>query len=323
MAQASPSLTQWAGQQLDNQGVTLQSLYGDASHRRYFRLSTAEKSLVLCDASTEKTDIPAFVEVAKYLRQQGLTVPEIYAMDNIHGYLLLSDLGNSTLQTVLTADNVDQYYQVAFDDLLKMQAGTEQAKKIVPKYDTTLLQREWVIFVNWFLTKYRQLDTEQHHEVLNKAYQLLETTFLQQPQVFVHRDYHSRNLMLQPDDTLGILDFQGAKIGPICYDLVSLIKGCYIDWPIAQVEQWALAMQPRLWQQIEAEPVSQQQFLRWLDLTGLQRHLKVLGQFARKMISEKNDSYMPDMPRVLNYVTQVCQRYPELKEFYQLLASLK
>jgi aminoglycoside/choline kinase family phosphotransferase len=322
MADQLHNLTLWAQQQLGDQALTLQPLYGDASRRRYFRVACNDLTYILADATAEKNSLYDFCLIAKALQQHNVHVPAIIAQDLVHGYMLESDFGDRTLLSVLNAQNAENYYQQAFDNLLKMQLCDAIPEQPLPDYDIALLKREWGVFTTWFLEKYHNIVLAEHAQMLDDVLQLLIETFFEQPQVFVHRDYHSRNLMVLDNDELGIIDFQGAKRGPITYDLVSLIKGCYIDWPTADVQQWAVQMQTRMWQQHDFAPVSEAQFLRWFDLTGLQRHLKVLGQFARQSLAEGNDSYMPDMPRVIYYVLPVCARYPELKGLETLLRDI-
>lgn len=323
MASSLQSLTQWAGQQLGDQSVTLQPLYGDASRRRYFRVKSDAKTYILGDASAEITTVPAFVDIAAMLTHQEVIVPKIYATDLVHGYVLEADLGDTTLLSVLNTDNVEQFYKNASDIILKMQSCDLKAHPTLPHYDKTFLQREWMVFTTWFLENYYKVTLADHAPMLERCLQLCYDIFSEQPRVFVHRDFHSRNLMvLDKTDSLAVIDFQGAVQGPITYDIVSLLKGCYIDWPPEQVRQWALQFKEKLWQQSGAPAVSDAQYLRWFDLTGLQRHLKVLGQFCRQALIEKNESYLPDMPRVLSYVMATCKQYPELHELHQLLKGI-
>ena len=320
---SSPAvLLQWVQQHLNDPSITLQPLCGDASHRRYYRLQKSGNSLIVVDASAELNEILAFTTIAHSFRQRGLQVPTIYAQNSTRGYLLLSDLGDTLLLQQLSTDNVDYYYRQAYTDLLVMQQIEKTIDYRLPYYDMVLIQKEWEVFTHWFLVQYKKVTLASQATVLHEVFTLLLTTMQTQPQVFIHRDYHSRNLMAVVGQRLGILDFQGACWGPITYDLVSLLKDCYIDWSSTRVQQWALTMYPQLWQQAGLAPVNEQQFLRYFDFTGLQRHLKVLGQFARKALVEQDESYLQDMPRVQRYVLEVCDRYAELHNFKQLLLRL-
>ena len=323
MASSLQSLKQWVSQQLSDQGVTLQSLCPDASYRRYFRVKCAGQTYILADASAELSTVPVFIEIAAMLKQQGVIVPEIYASDIKRGYLLEADLGDTTLLSILDANNADSFYKKACEIILKIQAYPLDSHPTLPRYDSALLQREWTVFTTWFLEKYHGVTLADVAPMLTQCRQLFEDIFNEQPQVLVHRDFHSRNIMVLDDnEQLAVIDFQGAVQGPITYDAVSLLKGCYIAWPPEQVLEWALQLKENMFAQGTLPPVSDAQYLRWFELTGLQRHLKVLGQFCRQSLEDANDAYLPDMPRVLNYVLAICGRYPELKDLNQLLKGL-
>ena len=322
MKNSLSALLRWTQQRLNNPSITLQPLPEDASQRRYYRIENDDKCLVAVDASAEPEEIPAFVAIAAALRQLDLQVPDIYALELSRGFLLVSDFGDRMLLRQLNTENVHEYYQQAYQDLLKIQTLQQVDDYQVPFYDVNLIQREWQVFVHWFLQQYKNINLSLYADLLENIFNRLVNNMQEQPQVFIHRDYHSRNLMVLSECQLGILDFQGARMGPITYDLVSLLKDCYIGWPSEQVEQWALDMYPRLWEQAGLSIVSADQFLYYFHLTGLQRHLKVLGQFARKLLLEKKPSYMQDMPRVQRYVIEVCTRYSELSDFKQFLLEL-
>ena len=319
MENSLSALLQWTQQRLNNPSITLQPLPEDASQRRYYRVGNDDKCLVAVDASAERAEIPAFLAVDVAMRQLGLQVPDIYTVEPSNGFLLVSDFGDRVLLHQLNSASVNDYYQQAYQDLLKMQTLGQINNYAVPDYDHDLIKREWEIFVHWFLQQYKNVNLSLYTDLLENIFNLLIFNMQQQPQVFIHRDYHSRNLMILSNEQLGILDFQGARIGPITYDLVSLLKDCYIDWSSTQVECWALQMYPHLWRQANLSIINKEQFLYYFHFTGLQRHLKVLGQFARKLLLEKKPSYMKDMPRVQRYVMDVCKRYSELSEFKQFL----
>lgn len=312
------SLTHWVKLQLADQSVTLQPLYGDASRRRYFRVASQDKSYIVADVSCEKTSLLAFIELDELLYQQGLRVPDLYFSDAVHGYLIQEDFGDKTLLSQLTADNVNAFYQQALQCLYQLQSCHLAAPHPLRQYGKTLLTREWGIFTNWYLEKYQQKNLTKHQNTLAEVYALLASIFAEQPQVFVHRDYHSRNLMVLDDDELGIIDFQGAVVGPVTYDIVSLLKDCYIDWPETQRQQWLQNAHAALVER-NVTSVDYETFLRWFDLTGLQRHLKVLGLFARLAMADHNEKYLSDLPRVLYYVQQVFERYPELAALKKLM----
>ena len=269
MKNSLSALLRWTQQRLNNPSITLQPLPEDASQRRYYRIENDDKCLVAVDASAEPEEIPAFVATAAALRQLDLQVPDIYALELSRGFLLVSDFGDRMLLRQLNTENVYEYYQQAYQDLLKIQTLQQVDDYQVPFYDVNLIQREWQVFVHWFLQQYKNINLSLCADLLENIFNRLVNNMQEQPQVFIHRDYHSRNLMVLSECQLGVLDFQGARMGPITYDLVSLLKDCYIDWPSEQVEQWALDMYPRLWEQAGLSIVSADQFLYYFHLTGL------------------------------------------------------
>jgi aminoglycoside/choline kinase family phosphotransferase len=310
---APAELLPWALSVLDlpDDGVlpTLSVVAGDASHRRYFRLATATDTYVLVDAppATEKND--AFLHVRALLAAAGVRVPDLLGADLHRGYLLLEDLGDRLLLSVLDATSVDDYYRRAFDLLEKM-AAVDTDRSGLAAYDRALLSEELSRFGQWFVREllgYPLSAAEQ--TLLHNFFTLLNDSALQQPSVFVHRDFHSRNLMLSGRDDLSVIDFQDAVVGPVTYDLVSLLRDCYIQWPVAQVQSWALAYWSRLQARGQLGDIDERQFLRWFDWMGLQRHIKVLGTFARLYLRDGKSGYLDDLPRVLHYVLEIADQY--------------
>ena len=292
----------------------------DASFRRYFRVVWQDKSYIVMDAPPDKEDCHPFIMVAEMLHRIGLNVPVILEQDLEQGLLLLSDLGNTVYLSELNNATVDNLYTSAMDALLIMQRQGEVNN--LPPYDKALLENEAALFHQWFIEQHLQqsLSTEQHKR-LNNAVELLVDNALAQPQVCVHRDYHSRNLMinkLNPEQP-GILDFQDAVVGPVTYDLVSLLKDCYIDWPREQVEKWVSQYREKAISQGVIENISHEVFLKWFDLMGMQRHLKAIGIFARLKHRDGKTGYIKDIPRTLDYVIDVAERYPEFSELAQWL----
>jgi hypothetical protein len=310
----------------------------DASFRRYFRVSTSggcmdagriapdqlsEQSLatagqqfIVMDAPPAKENIEPFIRIAKLLTQHQINVPTIFQQNLTDGFLLLEDFGNQCFLDQLNETTVDELYQTALDSLFKLQTQVSVQNAGLPSYDEALLHRELAIFDEWFLTEL--LDIQIPISVWERVRTLLTASALEQPHAFVHRDYHSRNLMVLASDSPGIIDFQDAVIGPISYDLVSLLRDCYIDWPEQQVEQWRLNYFERL-RQAGLITCSPAQFKRWFDLMGMQRHLKAIGIFSRLHLRDGKSNYLADIPRTLNYVTTVCAAYPELAEFNAFL----
>ena len=288
----------------------------DASFRRYFRIKTPDGSFVIMDAPPDKENIGAFISVADLLAKIHVNVPIIYQQNIEEGYLLLEDFGSLCFLDQLTIDNVSGLYASAFDALLIMQSQTSLEHCNLPAYNSALLQRELSIFEDWFLNE--SLDASLPDQLWTNLCELLINSALEQPQVCVHRDYHSRNLMFLTDDSPGIIDFQDAVIGPITYDLVSLLRDCYISWSPELIAQWRSDYYQRL-VALELITVTPEQFKRWFDLMGLQRHLKAIGIFSRLHLRDGKSTYLNDIPRTLNYVLTVCDEYQELSAFSEFL----
>lgn len=290
----------------------------DASFRRYFRIKVPDGQYIVMDAPPEKENISSFLKVAKLLKASDVHVPAIFEQNLTDGFLLLEDFGSQCYLDQLNADNADALYQSAFNSLFKLQANTALADCDLPLYDNLLLARELAIFDDWFLQSF--LDIEMPAHIRDPLHELLVASALEQPVICVHRDFHSRNLMALDSDTPGVIDFQDAVIGPITYDLVSLLRDCYIAWPETQVERWLTRYYHRLLQN-DLIDCSLAQFRRWFDLMGMQRHLKAIGIFSRLNLRDGKPGYLKDIPRTLNYVIEQAQIYPELSEFSQFLQS--
>ncbi|WP_370981249.1 aminoglycoside phosphotransferase family protein [Agaribacterium sp. ZY112] len=298
----------------------LKPLSGDAGARRYYRLDTQAKVL-LVDAPPESENSERFCAVASWLSKRGLRVPKILAHDSEQGFLLLEDLGDALLQAQLNEDTVDTYYAEAMSMLLHLQASELDAA-LFPAYDRALLQRELDLFDEWFLTHLLsfELNVEQQAALAVLKQMLIESA-ISEPQVIVHRDFHSRNLLLLADESLATIDFQDAVYGPLSYDLVSLLKDCYIDWPRERVERWALTYASLAADAGLMPAQGATEFLRSFDLMGLQRHLKVLGIFARLSLRDGKHHYLQDLPRVLAYVLEVLSLYDEAGILSSLFAD--
>jgi aminoglycoside/choline kinase family phosphotransferase len=288
----------------------------DASFRRYFRVLTSKQQFIVMDAPPTKENIEPFIRITKLLAQSQINVPSIFQQNLTNGFLLLEDFGSQCFLDRLDASTADDLYQSAFDSLFKLQTRTSIQNAGLPSYDEPLLHRELAIFEEWFLGQL--LDIQIPATVWETVRAILIASALEQPSTCVHRDYHSRNLMVLDSDSPGVIDFQDAVIGPITYDLVSLLRDCYIAWPEPRVERWRQGYFERL-QQAGLINCSPAQFKRWFDLMGLQRHLKAIGIFSRLHLRDSKSVYLDDIPRTLNYVTTVCAAYPELAEFNDFL----
>jgi len=275
------------------------------------------------DAPPFRENVSPYLHIARLLAGLGLNVPIVLEENLEQGFLLLSDLGSEQYLAILNNSNVETLYADALAALLVIQKSAPNQPGALPAYDRALLQRELEIFREWYLQKHLGLRLSRQQEtIINESYELLINSALQQPTVFVHRDYHSRNLMKTTKNNPGILDFQDAVIGPVTYDIVSLLKDCYISWPRARVEAWALQHKSKLVESGVIQDVDDKQFLRWFDFMGAQRHLKATGIFARLDLRDGKPDYLKDIPRTLSYVFDVSQRYDELHPLHQFLLMI-
>jgi aminoglycoside/choline kinase family phosphotransferase len=304
---------------------TLSIVAGDASPRRYFRFALGTSSYVLAEAPPATEKNAAFVRIGALLCDAGVKVPAVLGVDYDRGFLLLEDLGDRLLLPLLDADSVDIQYRQAFTVLARM-AAVDTVSTGLGDYDRALLREELGRFQEWFVERLLGYTVpEQEQASLDKLLSQLIDSALEQPRVLVHRDFHSRNLMVSEDDELAVIDFQDAVVGPITYDLVSLLRDCYIQWPAARVQDWALAYHDLLHTQGLAAGVEQAQFLRWFDWMGLQRHLKVLGTFARLFLRDGKPAYLDDLPLVIRYVMEITARHaadePAFADFHAWFAQ--
>ncbi len=315
MPERIKKLTNWLNTQL-NSVFELTPITNDASFRRYFRVDTNGEHYIAMDAPPDKENCHPYVNVANQFVTAGLNAPKVIASDFSQGFLLITDLGSQLYLPALNSSTVEKLYKDAFDALLIMQ--TLSAGHL-PAYDEALLQREMNLFIDWLLEKYLNypLSTDLRNQ-LQICFNILIDNALSQPQIFVHRDYHSRNLIVTTENNPGILDFQDAVKGPITYDLVSLLRDCYIAWPQSQIETWVKHYYQRT---LNVENMTEETFLRWFNLMGIQRHLKASGIFARLYCRDQKNGYLKDVPRTLNYIVTVSEHYPELKLLHDLIAQ--
>lgn len=318
MGQRLEQLNHWLSMELGLPQYSIAPASSDASFRRYFRVQFGGESRIVMDAPPEKEDSHPFVAIARQLRSIGLNVPEILAEDFEQGFLLLSDLGSRQYLDELNEQSVERLYGDAMGALATLQARGPQADRL-PPYDRALLLREMELFREWLLDRHLGLTLgESEQKLLDETFSLLADSALAQPAVSVHRDYHSRNLMVSEHNP-GILDFQDAVYGPVTYDLVSLLRDCYIAWPRERVEGWVLAYHDIALDNGILHERQQGRFLHWFDLMGVQRHLKASGIFARLNHRDGKPGYLKDIPRTLDYVVEVSSRYPQLVPFLHLL----
>lgn len=293
----------------------------DASFRRYFRVSVDDATHIVMDAPPQHEDCGPFLHVAKLFAAAGAHVPEILDQDLQQGFLLLSDLGSTTYLQALDEDNADPLYRDAIEALVKIQLASRP--DVLPPYDEALLLREMRLFPEWYVGKHLQTDlSASQQEMLERTFALIALNNLAQPKVYVHRDYHSRNLMASSPNP-GVLDFQDAVHGPITYDLASLFKDAYISWDEERVLDWTI----RYWERAKKAglPVNADfyEFYRDFEWMGVQRHIKVLGIFARLRHRDGKEAYLKDMPLVMTYLRKACERYNALGPLLRLLDDLE
>jgi aminoglycoside/choline kinase family phosphotransferase len=314
------TLEAWLHARLLGEFFSVAPASADASFRRYFRVATSAGTRIVMDAPPEHEDCRPFVKVAHLFRAAGVNVPEVLAEDIENGYLLLSDLGNTMYLPALTDDTAAKLYDDATTALVKIQQASRP--DVLPDYDRELLLRELRLFPDWYIAKHLGVELSPTQiQTLGSAFEAILTNNLAQPRVYVHRDYHSRNLMVTEPNP-GIIDFQDAVFGPVTYDLVSLLKDAYIAWDEARIIDWAV----RYWEKARkaALPVDADfsVFYRDFEWMGVQRHIKVLGIFARLFHRDGKDQYLRDMPLVMTYLRKACERYSGLGAFLRLLDEL-
>lgn len=313
-------IEEWLGRQLRGRAFSLAPASADASFRRYFRVTLADSTLILMDAPPKQEDCRPFIQVAGLMAAAGLHVPLIIAQDLAQGFLLMTDLGPTTYLAALNDGNADELFRDATAALIRWQLASREG--VLPPYDEVLLRRELDLFPEWYLKRHLgiELDDGQHRS-LDTVFRLIIANNLAQPKTYVHRDYMPRNLMLSNPNP-GVLDFQDAVYGPITYDLASLFKDAFLSWDEPRVLDWTI----RYWERARAArlPVHSDfaEFYRDLEWMGLQRHLKVLGIFARIYHRDGKPAYVKDTPRFLGYVSAVSERYAGLSALLRLLDQI-
>ena len=318
-------LQSWLHQLFPGQRLAITPASADASFRRYFRASLPGRTLIVMDAPPQHENCRPFIQVAELFLAAGVNVPRVLEQDLEQGFLLLTDLGNTTYLSALDEDSASRLYRDATAALIKIQLASRP--DVLPAYDAALLMREMSLFPEWYVGKHLGVTlTDAQQATLHGVFEALNRNILAQGKVYVHRDYHSRNLMVC-DDGLGanpgILDFQDAVYGAVTYDLVSLLRDAYIHWQEEQVLDWAV----RYWEQAKKAslPVAQDvsEFYRDFEWVGAQRHIKILGIFARLYHRDGKEGYLKDLPLVMDYLRKACERYAELRPLLRLLDELE
>lgn len=320
-------LEHWLGGLFGTRDFAIAPASADASFRRYFRVTRAGQSWIAMDAPPDKEDLEPYIRVAGILAQAGVNAPRVMERDLAQGFLLNTDLGNRTyLMEFDSGADADRLYDDAMRALVQIQANAAELALELPEYSNALLRREMELFPEWFCVHHVQVELARDElDALQQVFEFLITAALGQPRVFVHRDYHSRNLMVgdgaRYGQNPGILDFQDAVLGPVTYDLVSLLRDCYVAWPIERIHGWVARFRQLARAAGVAAGEDEKEFLRWFDLMGVQRHLKAVGIFARLWHRDGKSGYLKDIPRTLNYIRVVSATYPELAFLKQLIES--
>ncbi|MEA3419596.1 MAG: phosphotransferase [Campylobacterota bacterium] len=288
----------------------------DASFRSYYRLKDGKSSTIVMDSSLQKESLSPFIEMTGRLVKADVRVPKILAQNLEEGFLLLEDLGNTHLLQRLSNSNFNSFYSKAMDEIVKMQQADTQG---LPLYDAAFLGFEMELMEEWYLEKYlgKALDSVERRIIAKTIEKVIEVVLSQPQGFFVHRDFHSRNLMLTPQDEIVVIDYQDARVGAVTYDLVSLLRDCYISFDPVKIEKLALLFRDKKGLDIDDET-----FMRWFDFMGLQRHIKVLGIFARLHLRDGKDGYLDDIPQTLKYVKEVSAKYEEMKPLLNLFEKL-
>ncbi|MDP3705004.1 MAG: phosphotransferase [Legionellaceae bacterium] len=339
------ALKDWLTTLFPDTAFTVSSLTGDASFRRYYRLHTANTTQIIMDTPPDKIALEPFIQIGQFLRNKGFTTPIVHAIDYTHGFVLLSDFGDDLFLQVISSHDADALYKSALKILAQMQlCSTEELN--LATFDKPFMLNELSLFQDWFLERYLGLTLEPNEkQILHDTYDWLTDMISNQPKVFVHRDYHSRNIMLVPRSppligsfstesmdranksreagteqlplNLGIIDFQDAMLGPFTYDVVSLLKDCYIQWPSKQVTLWLTYF----YEQLAVSTYSLTDFKQAFDLCGLQRHIRVLGTFCRLFLRDNKPNYLQDLPLTFHYMMTCLERYDELQLFHALILN--
>jgi aminoglycoside/choline kinase family phosphotransferase len=301
----------WINQNTYFECEALEIVSGDAGFRRYFRFTYRKQSIIAVDAPPKSENTDQYIAVAQSYREKGIKVPEIYAYDIAQGFYLQQDFGNRLFSDFLMVDSCDQLYPKALANIPIIQGCLATEKGPLPDHNGAFIDIELNLFTDWLLGKYLKLRlTVAEENMLKKVFDGVKKSCLVQPRVGMHRDYHSRNLMLLEDDEIGVIDFQDAVVGPITYDAVSLLRDSYQDWPKVKVLQWL--------QDWHAEYYAQYpwgEFKMWFDCVGMQRHIKIAGIFARLYIRDNKPSFLSDIPHTLDYLIDEASQYPEYSEF--------
>jgi aminoglycoside/choline kinase family phosphotransferase len=319
------ALQNWLRVVLESKSIVLTPLSGDAGFRHYYRFQHNNHSLIAVDAPPKYSNNPAFIFMQSLLKQQKVNTPDIIAVDLPLGFFCLSDFGDQLFSDVINEKNMRACYQQAIQELIKVTTCKISPNFEIESYDKAFVYRELTIFTEWLLNKHLNIVlTLDEEKQLAQNFAVLSDNFLSQPQVLVHRDFHSRNIMVlsdikSVDSQLGIIDFQDAVIGPITYDIVSLLRDCYLKWPQKDIDELFAYFYQAMAENDTFKNISTAQWQRWFDLTGMQRHLKASGIFARLHYRDDKSAYLHDIPLTLTYISDISAKYDELDFLHQLI----
>ncbi len=316
------ALLQWLASQFSAEEISIEPMSGDAGFRRYFRFQFQGRSYIAVDAPVKYSNNQAFVDVQKIMQALDISVPEIIALDLDQGFLCLSDFGDKLLSSKLSPENMQQYYTLAIGELNKTLTCKPAQLANLPDYDEKFIRIELNIFKEWLLEKHLNINLNiNEQDELNACFDYLITAITAQPKVFMHRDFHSRNIMLLPDEKLGIIDFQDAVYGPVTYDLVSLLRDCYVRWPNELITPLVERYRQQVQTLLPNENITAEKWQYWFDLTGLQRHIKASGIFARLHHRDDKSGYLTDIPLTLSYIKDVSGQYDKLSFLHELVSK--
>jgi len=315
------SLQNWLTEILGTSAFNLKPASGDASFRTYHRLFLKNKTFIVMDAPPEQENCKVFIKITKKLRACDVNVPIIHNVNIEQGFLLLSDLGNDLYLNKLNKSSIYELYSDALSTLVAIQVLVNVGG--VDEYDKSLLISEMNLFREWLIEKHLNIKlSDSQVKILTTLFDLLVNNALQQPKVFVHRDFHSRNLMVTKENNPGVIDYQDAVYGPISYDLVSILKDCYIKWPKEEIDKWIDFYLNKLYEEKAQYRINRDEFVRWFDLMGVQRHLKASGIFARLSHRDGKHNFLEDIPRTLSYILDLKETYEELQPICIILEEL-
>ena len=315
------SLQNWLTEILGTSAFNLKPASEDASFRIYHRLFLKNKTFIVMDAPPEQENCKVFIKITKKLRACDVNVPIIHNVNIEQGFLLLSDLGNDLYLNKLNKSSIYELYSDALSTLVAIQVLVNVGG--VDEYDKSLLISEMNLFREWLIEKHLNIKlSDSQVKILTTLFDLLVNNALQQPKVFVHRDFHSRNLMVTKENNPGVIDYQDAVYGPISYDLVSILKDCYIKWPKEEIDKWVDFYLNKLYEEKAQYRINRDEFVRWFDLMGVQRHLKASGIFARLSHRDGKYNFLEDIPRTLSYILDLKETYEELQPICIILEEL-